>query len=226
MINDIRPSNEEIENSWLVYGKLVVPEGLSYPSPKWKQIVSSGNQFKAWHEDAVREAVRAYGVQPPEIQAEYVRRPPMASPLIAEFFVNLDPFTQSLIASAAWDGFKLGMRVLNHRIRELLNQHGIPDDAYWVGLSPAELEQRCLHHVRERFHPRAGLTVDRCVFNTKFEGGYAFPVDEDLPTGWEITVKKSNIDYVFVVDGRGKVFRLERVSGNRRERLAALDLLS
>jgi hypothetical protein len=222
-INYIQPSDEEMAGSRLLYIRFVVPESFLEDTPDWTRFVETQN-FAEWYQRAVAEALTAVGADPGSVAVLYVRRPPLAEGLTPEFFVNLDPISQTLIVNATWDSLKLFLMTLNTIIRYHLINEGFPEDAYRLWYSPTTLEDFCREYVRRSHHKTAKLWTEHSAFNTYYDGNYAYPIDESKPMGWEITVSTKKHSYVFVADSCGTVYSCEWCHGKHRQQLPIPDL--
>lgn len=228
MTQQHQPTDKQIENSRLIYCRLSVDE-LETMSPKWKLVAGVNWDFQEWFQAAVDEALKAYGLDMGTLKVHVERRPPYSSGLIPGFFLNLDPITQSLLvgiaSNAAWDGFLNGIQIIRREIRKRLQDHGMPETAFKVYFSGKELEDLCTQYVRAHFHPRATLRSERTPFNTKYEGGYAWKIDQALPMGWQIIVATARTKYVFIAESNGNVLSIQKQSGKRIIEIAAVNLL-
>jgi hypothetical protein len=229
LVTRFRPSDEQLESGRLIYWYLSFPLDLSHEDPEWHRIVNVNRDFGLWLEEAARDAVAAYDVGLELVLVEEELRPPLASPLIPRFFIDLDPVVQAvainLATAAAWDGFKAGFSIIREHLRNKLAERQVRPTALHVNFSPSELERLCVEYVRRCFHPRARLVSRSEGYNVRREAGYAIVIDPKQPVAWKITVQQARNEYIFIVDAEANVVSAERREGKRRLPLQVGNLL-
>jgi hypothetical protein len=154
------------------------------------------------------------------VSIEEVDRPPRASPLFAQYFIDLSELLSDLADV-------LPREVLSGLVGVLINRNVLRMEAtifpsrkeglsLQASYSPVTLELLCENFVHVH-RPGAAIThIDRKPYNTRVEYGYTYPVDESQPTGWIITVTADEDHFEFTVDGNAHVLRLDVLRNGQR----------
>lgn len=155
-----------------------------------------------------------------ELRVEVEDRPPRADPLFARYFVDLTALAIQIandfgieIASGIITSLVLGA---GSKMKSLVSSRKDGRFRIRESFNAATLELLCHNFVRIQRPEMHIVSVSRRTFNTRYQTGYIFPVDPELPMGWVITVDLGQEQFEFTVDGNANIHKLEIVRKNER----------
>jgi hypothetical protein len=215
------PSDEQLAHSLLVYLNVWMdPDRIA--ESEWSSFTDYGqNPLPQAFEGALRETItRLAKVDLPgeSVTARLEDRPPRADGLFPVYFVDLSSVVeflrQTLPVEVVSALIALAVQSLAGEVRKRLPGKKIPEESLELRFNPATLKLLCVNfavHERQIDDP---YTVRIESFNTRFEAGYSFSVDDSLPMGWQISVTFPTESCIFIVKSNAQVHELKIV---RRE---------
>jgi hypothetical protein len=209
------PSDEQISQSPLVYLNVSL-EPQRVPEQVWAPFADYGhNPLPQAFEEALRETIESHtGTTLPDgsIVVRLVDRPPRADDLFPTYFVDLSQIIEFFretfpleVISALID---MAVQSLVIGVRSRLPGKQLPEGGLSEQFSPAVLELLCVNYAMRDRSPEEPYTLKRVPFNTRFDSGYQYPVDDSYPMGWQITVEFQDESLEFTVDAHAKVIGL------------------
>lgn len=226
------PTDTQLNTALLVYVSVNI-DPHRIPQKEWEGYADyRGNPLPGAFRNGLRENIeRLAGTTLPNNAIEVVLedRPPRSDGLFPSYFVDLSDaiiyLRQTVPSEVVSALVGMAVQALVTEVRSKLPGKKLPDGALNESFSPATLELLCVNYAMLDKQPGEPYTVEREPFNTKFEGGYHFAVDDTLPMGWRISVGLPDQTHQFIVDAAAHVVQLNITKGDESHQVSNASLM-